>query len=95
MIPTSLSLCVCACLGREGGWRECGGKVDSFIMKATEHAELVAIGKILQSGFPFAQLSAVDVYVTVEPCIMCAAALILVGTGTGVVHVACHFMFPK
>lgn len=56
-----------------------GHNLTNETKNATEHAELVAIGKILQSGFPFAQLSAVDVYVTVEPCIMCAAALILVG----------------
>lgn len=45
----------------------------------TRHAELVAIDDVLlRQGLPPAVLAACDVYVTCEPCIMCAGALALV-----------------
>jgi tRNA(Arg) A34 adenosine deaminase TadA len=48
---------------------------------ASRHAELVAIDAIVakHTHFSAADWSRVDVYVTVEPCIMCAWALKLVG----------------
>ena len=51
---------------------------------ATRHAELVAIDHLNQYGFtnciPFSELcSESRIYVTVEPCIMCAFALRTVG----------------
>lgn len=45
----------------------------------TRHAELVAIDDVLLAQrLPAAVLSECDVYVTCEPCIMCAGALALV-----------------
>lgn len=42
--------------------------------QGTRHAELVAITEILRSH-PASVFAEADLYVTVEPCIMCAAAL--------------------
>lgn len=47
-------------------------------MNATRHAEIVAIDRI-SKNHPDLDWSTVDLYVTVEPCIMCAAALRLLG----------------
>lgn len=44
------------------------------IMKGTRHAEFQAISEILRTDSPFI-FQETDLYVTVEPCIMCAAAL--------------------
>lgn len=61
-----------------------GGNVTNETRNATRHAELIAIDQVYQwcietqkspmDVFPFCSL-----YVTVEPCIMCAGALRLVG----------------
>jgi len=40
----------------------------------TQHAELVAISKVLESH-PISIFASADLYVTVEPCIMCASIL--------------------
>lgn len=40
----------------------------------TRHAELVAISELLESQ-PATVLASTDLYVTVEPCIMCASVL--------------------
>ena len=58
----------------------------SFLFQATRHAELVAFDRIWEtlqpderknvSGF----MSSVTLYVTLEPCIMCGAALRQIGT---------------
>lgn len=42
--------------------------------KGTRHAEFVAIEQILRTH-PVSVLQETDLYVTVEPCIMCASAL--------------------
>ena len=42
--------------------------------KGTRHAELQAISKILEE-YPPSVFCDTDLYVTVEPCIMCASAL--------------------
>lgn len=42
--------------------------------QGTRHAELVAINSILRQN-PISIFPETDLYVTVEPCIMCAAAL--------------------
>lgn len=47
--------------------------------KATLHAELEAIDHLLPSNPP--PLSTITLYVTVEPCVMCASALRQVGIG--------------
>ena len=43
-------------------------------MQGTRHAEFLAIASILQSHPP-SIFHQTDLYVTVEPCIMCASAL--------------------
>ena len=43
-------------------------------LNGTRHAEFVAISQFLKT-YSQAKLAATDLYVTVEPCIMCAAAL--------------------
>ncbi len=43
-------------------------------LNGTRHAEFLAIAEFL-SKFPAAKLKETDLYVTVEPCIMCASAL--------------------
>ncbi|KAJ5473666.1 hypothetical protein N7475_003232 [Penicillium sp. IBT 31633x] len=43
-------------------------------MNGTRHAEFIAIGEMLQS-YPRSALKSTDLYVTVEPCVMCASAL--------------------
>ncbi|KAJ5464679.1 tRNA-specific adenosine deaminase subunit tad2 [Penicillium daleae] len=43
-------------------------------MNGTRHAEFLAIAEMLQS-YPKTALQSTDLYVTVEPCVMCASAL--------------------
>ncbi|OJJ06881.1 hypothetical protein ASPVEDRAFT_201184 [Aspergillus versicolor CBS 583.65] len=43
-------------------------------MNGTRHAEFLALQEILRS-YPKSVLRSTDLYVTVEPCVMCAAAL--------------------
>lgn len=50
-------------------------------LNPTRHAELVAVDRILAQHRPV-DWAQVDLYVTVEPCIMCAAALRLLGVPT-------------
>ncbi|KAJ2359776.1 tRNA(adenine34) deaminase, partial [Coemansia sp. RSA 2607] len=45
----------------------------------TRHAELVAIDRMLDGNFALAEFANTDLYVTVEPCIMCASALRQIG----------------
>lgn len=42
--------------------------------KGTRHAEFLAIAELLQT-YPKSTLQSTDLYVTVEPCVMCASAL--------------------
>lgn len=44
-------------------------------MNATRHAEIILIDK-LSKAFSNWRLTGVDIYVTIEPCIMCMGALI-------------------
>ncbi|KAJ3159775.1 tRNA(adenine34) deaminase [Geranomyces michiganensis] len=44
-------------------------------LDGTRHAEFLAIDQILAAGYPLSVFRSVDLYVTVEPCIMCASAL--------------------
>ena len=46
---------------------------------ATRHAELEAIDAMLASGCTPSDIAACELYVTVEPCIMCASALRQIG----------------
>lgn len=46
---------------------------------ATRHAELEAIDSMLACGSTPADIAACELYVTVEPCIMCASALRQIG----------------
>jgi len=43
-------------------------------LNGTRHAEFVALSQII-AAYPLSVLSETDLYVTVEPCIMCASAL--------------------
>ncbi|KAJ5935677.1 hypothetical protein N7466_005224 [Penicillium verhagenii] len=43
-------------------------------MNGTRHAEFLAIAEVLQT-YPRSAISSMDLYVTVEPCVMCASAL--------------------
>lgn len=43
-------------------------------LNGTRHAEFLAISEFL-ANFPITKLAETDLYVTVEPCIMCASAL--------------------
>ena len=57
---------------------------------ATRHAEIVAIDSLWEKGGAdrLQELGECELYVTVEPCIMCAAALARVGIGR--VYFGCH-----
>ncbi|KAJ2778395.1 tRNA(adenine34) deaminase [Coemansia javaensis] len=56
------------------------GRNETNVAKnGTRHAELVAIDRMLESGFRVEDFGTTQLYVTVEPCVMCAAALRLVG----------------
>ncbi|KAJ2778361.1 tRNA(adenine34) deaminase [Coemansia linderi] len=54
----------------------------------TRHAELVAIDRMLASGFPLTSFPQTTLYVTVEPCVMCASALRQINIG--LVVYGCH-----
>ncbi|KAJ5605065.1 hypothetical protein N7510_010219 [Penicillium lagena] len=43
-------------------------------LNGTRHAEFLAIAEMLQT-YPRSALASTDLYVTVEPCVMCASAL--------------------
>jgi tRNA-specific adenosine deaminase 2 len=43
-------------------------------LQGTRHAEFLAIAEVLQT-YPKSILQSTDLYVTVEPCVMCASAL--------------------
>lgn len=44
------------------------------MLEGTRHAEFIAINNVLEC-YPPSVFNETDVYVTVEPCIMCASAL--------------------
>lgn len=44
------------------------------VSQGTRHAEFLAIAEVLQK-YPRSILQSTDLYVTVEPCVMCASAL--------------------
>lgn len=46
----------------------------TYLAKGTKHAEFIAIAQMLQT-YPRSALQSTDLYVTVEPCVMCASAL--------------------
>ncbi|KAF9892394.1 tRNA(adenine34) deaminase [Aspergillus nanangensis] len=52
----------------------CGMNDTNRSMNGTRHAEFIAIEQLLQSH-PKSILQSTDLYVTVEPCVMCASAL--------------------
>ena len=49
-------------------------ELETHITQGTRHAEFVALSQIISSR-PLSVLAETDLYVTVEPCIMCASAL--------------------
>ncbi|KAJ1733340.1 tRNA(adenine34) deaminase [Coemansia biformis] len=52
------------------------GRNETNVAKnGTRHAELVAIDRMLSGGFDSADFSKTELFVTVEPCVMCASAL--------------------
>jgi tRNA-specific adenosine deaminase 2 len=58
-----------------------GANRTNLTCNATRHAEFEALDEILQSDSNI-DFSQCELYVTVEPCIMCAAALARVGIGS-------------
>lgn len=48
--------------------------INKIKKQGTLHAEMIAISKILENH-PLSVFCETDLYVTVEPCIMCASAL--------------------
>ena len=56
-----------------------GGNKTNKTRNGTEHAEMVAISSVLAAGAPPDIFVGSDLYVTCEPCIMCAAALAKMG----------------
>lgn len=46
----------------------------AYLQQGTRHAEFLAIQEMLQK-YPRSYLHSTDLYVTVEPCVMCASAL--------------------
>lgn len=50
-----------------------------FHGQGTRHAELEAIQTMQDNGFTPQRFANIDLYVTIEPCVMCAAALLLMG----------------
>jgi len=56
-----------------------GSNATNVTRNGTRHAEMMAIDKILAAETAAADFSQCDLYVTVEPCIMCAGALSLIG----------------
>ncbi len=57
----------------------CGRNRTNETKNATRHAEIVAIDQIIESQGDGYDWSSLDLFVTVEPCIMCTAALRLLG----------------
>ncbi|CAG7985869.1 unnamed protein product [Penicillium olsonii] len=53
------------------GW---GMNDTNRFMNGTKHAEFIAIAQMLQN-YPRSALQSTDLYVTAEPCVMCASAL--------------------
>ena len=56
-----------------------GGNRTNITRTGTEHAEIVAIGRALADGAPPDAFVGSILYVTCEPCIMCAAAVAKMG----------------
>lgn len=67
MNDTNRSMNVCPACSR---WR----RMLTENYKGTRHAEFLAIAEVLQNH-PRSLLQSTDLYVTVEPCVMCASAL--------------------
>lgn len=55
-----------------------GGNLTNVTKCATRHCELVCVDEILKSH-PSSVFKTATLYVTVEPCVMCAAALQILG----------------
>ncbi|KAJ8604483.1 hypothetical protein CTAYLR_000975 [Chrysophaeum taylorii] len=72
--------CVFVCDGAEVA---CGANETNVSMNPTRHAELVAVANTDFTDWPRA-----DLYVTCEPCIMCAAAMAHLGVRR--VHFGCR-----
>ena len=54
-------------------------RASGLTRQATQHAELEAIDHLLPTHPP--PLTSITLYVTVEPCVMCASALRQIGIG--------------
>ena len=65
-----------------------GGNRTNLTCNATRHAEFEALDNILLNENSTVNLSACELFVTVEPCIMCADALARVGISK--VYFGCH-----
>ena len=69
----------CVIVGPDGALLASGANRTNLTCDATRHAEFVAVDKLLAQGH--SDFSDCTLYVTVEPCIMCAAALAAVRAG--------------
>jgi tRNA-specific adenosine deaminase 2 len=65
-----------------------GANRTNLTCNATRHAEFEAIDDLLARNEEYVDIAQCELYVTVEPCIMCAAALARVGIAK--VYFGCH-----
>ena len=69
-----------------------GANASNAKKSAIKHAEFLAIDEVNRAKWPMGTLSRSTLYVTLEPCIMCAAALRIARLGR-VVYGACNDRF--
>lgn len=69
----------CVIVDPQGKHLSYGANRTNLTCDATRHAEFVAVDKLLAQGY--SDFSKCTLYVTVEPCIMCAAALAAINIG--------------
>ena len=69
----------CVFVGKDGAVVGRGANKTNETRNGTQHAEVVAITEALSNGAPSDVFVDSELYVTCEPCIMCASALAKVG----------------
>lgn len=72
----------CVFVRRDGSVLEAAHNETNIDQNGTRHAEIVAIDRIIAREAPGSvDFGDVTLYVTCEPCIMCASALAIIGVG--------------